>query len=329
MNIKEEFKEIVKEIQENEKEFDFSPREIIAFFYCIKRTKGNNARIDDYLDTENLITIPDYKNIYIDGKVILKHKEKAKSKSKTDPIQRINLLPSANKVPVTITRDAKLNEAQTLMMINGYSQLPVMSNPRTVAGFVTWETIGMSLTNGIESHAVKDFLTTDFTILEYETPLLEAIKTVLEKEYVLVRKKDKSFSGIVTLADISHQFMTSTEPFLLLEQIENLIRRVLDKKFLVEELNQFCETEDDESFQVSYIDDLTFGQYIRLIEKPESWEKLDLSIDRSNFIKKLDEVREIRNDVMHFDPEGITAQQKETLVNMANFLTRIITIKKL
>ena len=65
------------------------------------------------------------------------------------------------------------------------------------------------------------------------------------------------------------------------------------------------------------------------IEKPENWKKLDLSIERSNFIKKLDEVREIRNDVMHFDPEGITHQQKETLVNVANFLTQLITIKKL
>tara|TARA_B100001146_G_C16111786_1_gene403973 strand:- start:70 stop:1059 length:990 start_codon:yes stop_codon:yes gene_type:complete len=329
MNIKEEFKEIVKEIQENEKEFEFTPRQIIDFFHCTKRTKGNTARVDDYLDTQNLITVPDYKNHYIDGEVRLIHKEKAKSKSKTDPIQRISLLPSANKVPVTIPRDSKLNEAQTIMMINGYSQLPVMSNPRTVAGFITWETIGMSLTNGISSNAVKDFLTADFTILEYDTPLLEAIKTVLEKEYVLVRKKDKSISGIVTLADISHQFMTSTEPFLLLEQIENLIRRVLDKKFLIEELNQLCDTEDSETNKVSYIDDLTFGQYIRLIEKPENWKKLDLSIERSNFIKKLDEVREIRNDVMHFDPEGITHQQKETLVNVANFLTQLITIKKL
>ena len=198
MNIKEEFKEIVEEIRENEKEFNFTPREIIAFFNCIKRTKGNSARIDDYLDAQNLVTIPDYKNHYIDGEIKLKHKEKAKSRSKTDPIQRISLLPSANKAPITVPRDAKLNEAQTLMMINGYSQLPVMSNPRTVAGFVTWETIGMSLTNGISSVDVKDFLTTDFTILEYNTPLLEAIKTVLEKEYVLVRKKDKTISGIVT-----------------------------------------------------------------------------------------------------------------------------------
>lgn len=329
MIIKEEFKEIVNEIQENDKEFEFSPREIISFFHCIKRTKGNNARIDDFLDSENLITVPDFKNIYIDGDIILKHKEKAKSKSKTDPIQRISLLPSANKPPVTILRDSKLKEAQTLMMINGYSQLPVMSNPRAVAGFITWETIGMSLTNGTSSENVKDFLTTDFTILEYDTPLLEAIKTVLEKEYVLVRRKDKTFSGIVTLADISHQFMTSTEPFLLLEQIENLIRRVLDKKFLIEELNVLCANEESESDKVSYIDDLTFGQYIRLIEKQDNWEKLDLSIDRSNFIKKLDEVREIRNDVMHFDPEGITNQQKETLINMANFLTRLVAIKKL
>ena len=42
------------------------------------------------------------------------------------------------------------------------------------------------------------------------------------------------------------------------------------------------------------------------------------------FIKQLDLIREIRNDIMHFDPEGITNDQKQALVNMAKFLTEII-----
>jgi predicted transcriptional regulator len=322
MNIRDDFKEIVKEIIDNEKEFAMSPRDFLAYFNCEKRTKGNTSRIDAYLESVNIETKPNYKNTYIDGEITLKHKAKATSKTESDPIQRINILPSANKSPVTITRDSSLQDATTLMLMNNYSQLPVMSNPKSVAGFVTWESIGSAVTNGVKSTDVKDYLVTEFTILQYDTPLLAAIKTVIDKEFVLVQKKDKSISGIVTLADISSQFLLLTEPFLLLEQIENLIRLLLDRKFLVENLQGFAK-EGKEGQGIESIDDLTFGEYIRLIENKDNWEKLKLKIERVAFIKQLNIVREIRNDIMHFDPEGITNEQRETLKNMAKFLTEL------
>lgn len=323
MDIREDFKEIVKEIQDNSKEFEMSARDFLGYFHCEKRTKGNKARIDKFLLDNYLETNPDYTNSWIDGKIVLKHKAKAKSKSKSDAIPRISILPSANKPPVTITRDAKLSEAITKMMMHNYSQLPVMSNPRSIAGFITWETIGYGITNGNKSNDVKDFLDNDVTILDLDTPLLEAIKTVIIKDFVLVQKRDRTLSGIVTIADISTQFLVLTEPFLLLEQIENLIRLLLDEKFLVDDIKSFSEDEELEN-EIEYIDDLTFGQYIRLIEKPENWDKLNLKIERAPFIKQLDKIREIRNDIMHFDPEGITEEQKKALVNMAKFLTEII-----
>lgn len=323
MNVREDFKEIIKEIHENGKEFTISVRDFLGYFHCEKRTKGNKGRIDNYLKTNNLETVPDYSSVWIDGDLTLKHKAKAKSKKNSDPIQRISILPSANKPPITITRDAKLSDAITLMMMHNYSQLPVLGNPKNVAGFITWETIGYGITNGKTSNDVKDYLNNKSNILEYDTPLLEAIKTVIDKEFVVVQKKDKSIAGIVTIADISTQFLTLTEPFLLLEQIENLIRQLLDEKFLVDDIKAFCLDEEFDR-EVEFIDDLTFGQYIRLIEKQENWDKLNLKIERVPFIKQLDLIRIIRNDIMHFDPEGITNEQKQSLVNMAKFLTELV-----
>lgn len=323
MNLRPDFVEIVKEIKGNSnKEFKITTREFLAFFGYEKRTKGNNARIDDYLRKNDLETEPHYVNSWIDKEIVLKHKTKAKSKMDNDPILRISILPSANKPPITINRDAKLSDAITQMMMNNFSQLPVMSNPRSVAGFITWETIGIGITNGNNSTDVKDFLKTNVTILDLDTPLLDAIKTVIKEEIVLVQKKDKTLSGIVTITDISSQFFTLTEPFLLLEKIENLIRLLLDEKFLVEDIKSLCEKEEDSEL-IEFIDDLTFGQYIRLIEKEENWQKLNLKIERVPFIKQLNRIREIRNDIMHFDPEGISEEQREALINMANFLTEL------
>lgn len=203
------------------------------------------------------------------------------------------------------------------MMLNNYSQLPVMNGSRNVIGYVGWDTIGCALSNGINSEDVKDYIKTEITILNYDTPILEAISVVIEKEFVLVSKNDKTISGIVTIADISNQFLLVTEPFLLLEQIENHIRQLLDKKFLIEELKTFCQNNEKD---IEFIDDLSFGDYIFILSNPDNWDKLNLKIERSYFIKHLDKIRIIRNDVMHFDPEGITKEQKNDLNKMAKFL---------
>lgn len=221
-----------------------------------------------------------------------------------------------------MNRDGKLSEAVTLMMLNNYSQLPVISGTRNVAGIISWEKIGSGLANKQNSDLVKDYMTTNFTLLDYDTPLLEAIPIIIEKEFVLVQKKDKTLSGIVTTADISSQFLTMTEPFLILEQIENHIRQILDGKFLLEEI-QTIVSESGNDKAIGCIDDLTFGEYVRLIENPDHWEKLKLSIERSPFIKQLNKIREIRNDIMHFDPEGITEEQRVDLRRMARFLQEI------
>lgn len=320
--INDKFAEVVKEIKEKEKEFKITPRELLSSFNCVKRTKWNLVRIDRYLDENKLITEPDYKNSWIDGEIILKQKKRAKSKKDIDPIQRIKLLAAANRPPISVQKEAKLKEAITLMMMHNYSQLPVMNGQRNVHGVITWETIGYGLTNGCKSEFIKDYLKKDVEILDYELPLLDAVKKIIDNEFALVKKSDNTISGIVTIADISSQFMNLTEPFILLEQIENHIRLLLDGKFLLEEMKEFCKGDGDER-EIEYIDDLTFGNYIRIIEQPENWETFNLSVERSHFVKQLDKVREIRNDIMHFDPEGITSEQRNDLVKMASFLMEL------
>jgi hypothetical protein len=78
---------------------------------------------------------------------------------------------------------------------------------------------------------------------------------------------------------------------------------------------------------VEAISDLSFGEYLRLLEKDDRWAKLGLSLDRKTFCNNLDEVRKIRNDVMHFDPDGVPTSDLEKLRDFARFLQRLQTIK--
>lgn len=71
---------------------------------------------------------------------------------------------------------------------------------------------------------------------------------------------------------------------------------------------------------------MTFGEYIRLLENPNCWSKLQLSIDRTTFCNQLNRVRNIRNGVMHFDPDGIPPDELEVLRKFTDFLQRLQSI---
>ena len=74
--VTEDFNLKVLEIQENEKEFTITPRELLHAFHCEKRTKWNVARINQFLEENKLVTIPNYTSSWIDGEITLKHKKK-------------------------------------------------------------------------------------------------------------------------------------------------------------------------------------------------------------------------------------------------------------
>ena len=60
-----------------------------------------------------------------------------------------------------------------------------------------------------------------------------------------------------------------------------------------------------------------------VLENPDRWTRLEISIDRAAFCQHLDRVRVIRNDVMHFDTDGISPNDIEALREFAKFLQRL------
>ena len=316
---KEKLDQLVEEIKQNDSEVrSITARELINALGCERRTSNNQWYVDKYLSDNLLEVEPYYMDVWIDATITIKHKKKATTKLGKDPIKRLAILEAANREPTTVNNDTTLQEATTIMMLNNFSQLPVLSGPRSLVGYISWETIGVALQNGITSGMVKDYISKEVKVLGPETPLLKAIRSVYKNDFVVVQKQDKTIAGIITTADISSQFLTITEPFLLLEQIENHIRQILDKKFLLEDLVKLCSY--DVSRSINCIDDLNFGDYLRLMQDEKNWKKLKISIDKTIFLKRLEKIKEIRNDVMHFDPEGITESQYEELKNMSTFL---------
>lgn len=303
-------------------------RSFLIWFGSERRGYRVVHRIRTALKRHKLITAPDFEYAYIDGFISF---EKAPADAEAievesgtaiaDPTYRIGRLESANKTPISVKPDATLQQAITLMLANDFSQLPVMSGPRDVKGVISWKTIGSCLSLKRPCINVRQCMEPAH-VISIDESLFSAITTISSHDYVLVQAGDRSISGIVTASDFNVQFRILAEPFLLVGEIENGVRRMLHSKFTANELkNAKAPGVDDRTIESPA--DLTFGEYVRLIEEEKHWKKLDLEIDRTEFVARLNRVREIRNDVMHFDPDGLDPDDGSFLREFAQFLKRL------
>jgi hypothetical protein len=207
--------------------------------------------------------------------------------------------------------------ATTLMLTHDFSQLPVMTHDYDVKGIITWKSIGIRLALGLKGSIVREFVEPHQEI-PATFSLINAIPIIVQSQYVLIRDQSR-ITGIVTASDLSLQFQQLAEPFLLLGEIENHIRLIIGDKFSLTELSDFSDSENRDR-EVNSIYDLSFGQYIRILQNPDKWKKVNISIDRVAFCDQLDTVRKIRNDVMHFNPDPMKAKDLQLLRDFLSFL---------
>jgi CBS domain-containing protein len=303
-----------------------SVRTFLLWFDVQRRGPRIIREIREILKRYGLQTSPDFEFAYIDGLISFSLVTETSDPSSTgiavaDPTYRIGRLESAHRVPITVKPDSTLQQAVTLMLTNDFSQLPVMVGEREVKGVVSWKTIGSRLALKRACPAVRDCMEPAH-VLPIDDSLFNAIKTIAENDYVLVQASDKKICGIITASDFNEQFRKLAEPFLLVGEIENGLRQMLHGKFTATEL-EAAKAPGDDQRTITSVSDLTFGEYQRLVESEERWSKIQLEIDRVEFVSRLNRVREIRNDVMHFDPDGLEDTDLFILREFAQFLKRL------
>lgn len=351
-NPKDRLADIARALKNGEPVPAVTVREFLRWFYeTQRRGRWIVTVIRNGLGEAGLRTVPDFESTYLDAEmkfelvtflvntdaairmegaeaVTLMVTEHAKVRvlatTFADPTYRISKLAAANRQPVSVTPDSSLAEAVTLMMANDFSQLPVITNERDVKGAVSWKSIGSRLALGQTPQWAREVMEPHAEIGS-DASLFTAIPLIVEHEYVLVRGPDKRIVGIITTNDLSLQFLKLTEPFLLLGEIENHIRRIISSRFGPGELVAARDPADG-GRAVEAASDLTFGEYKRLLEEPLRWAKLNLKVDRAVFIDQLEKVRKTRNDVMHFDSDGIEDKALEELRDFANFLRKLQTV---
>jgi hypothetical protein len=229
------------------------------------------------------------------------------------------MLGAANKSPLCVAPDTSIVEATTLMMQNDYSQLPVVTGERNIKGVFSWKSLGNCQALGKQCTKVRECMD-DWNEIRSDASLFDAIRQIVETDFVLVRDSTGKLVGIVSTADLSLHFAQLGEPFLLLGEIENHVRNLIADKFTNAELAAVRDP-SDKSREIDDASDLSLGEYIRLLENPKYWEKLGLVIDRKVFCEQLKHIGRIRNSVMHFNPDGTAPEDLESVRKFARFLS--------
>lgn len=256
--------------------------------------------------------------INVDGSGVI---QTLTSKS-SDPTFRIGNLPAANAGVTTVSQDDSVKRAVTKMLQYDFSQLPIMQGEREVKGVISWRSIASRNAMGRKCERVAD-CTEDAQVIDANGTLFDAVPTVARFGYVLVRdSQSRKITGVVTASDLNLHFQQLTQPFLLLREIELHIREIFSGRITEEDIQQVSSAPAI-ARPASQVGDLSFGHYIRLFQRPEIWTKLQIEVDQGSFVSQLDAVRKIRNDVMHFDPDPMTAKQLDTLTDATKFLQEL------
>ncbi|MET8624498.1 hypothetical protein ABZW30_12200 [Kitasatospora sp. NPDC004669] len=53
--------------------------------------------------------------------------------------------------------------------------------------------------------------------------------------------------------------------------------------------------------KLTAFDQLSYGDYQQVLSNQKQWDRLNWPLDRKSFTARLDELREIRNELMHFN----------------------------
>ena len=328
-------------------------RTLLNWFNASGRGHRVVQRIRDHLGVAGLVTDPDFDSVTLDEPVrfALRWAEPAPAEPApagrptapadeppappglpvdpepdppVDPTFRIRRLNAAKAAVVSVAPGSSLGEVTTLMMYHDYSQLPVLSGSRTLKGVVSWASVGRRMAMGKVSGTASEFMDPHHpaVVRQADESLLSAVSAIVEHGFVLVRGVDGTFSGIITPADLSLQFQQMAEPFMLLGEIERHVRQLLRPRFTVDELQ--AARVPASSRPVTGVDDLTFGDYLGIFRNTSSWSKLGLAADGGIVARELDNVRQIRNDVMHFNSDGLPEAQMRSLRRFANFLRMLL-----
>lgn len=228
------------------------------------------------------------------------------------------LKPIGNSTVECVTPDDLISTALTKMRMYNYSILPVVQNPKNLTqlkGVLTADEVLAKMLLGFDINAKVSSVMNHHPHQAKETDsVFNRYGSILKFGYVLVMDHTNSrITGVITQYDLGYELRKMTEPFLLISEIEKILKRWVS--FICPDLEELKNAKDgsDISREIKNSDDLTLGEICRMYERDEYWNRLCFNVDKSVFIETLRQIVDYRNDIMHFRSSDLSEEDVDSI----------------
>lgn len=227
----------------------------------------------------------------------------------------------------TIKGDTVVTDALAVMREHRYSQLLVTTdgtmNGEIEGIFSLWtlaDYLSLSPTEGIDTFTVADMLTGPPKVTVQER--LDHVIELLVQHELLIVDSPHGIQGIATISDALTYFYEVSRPYVLLREIELALREIISE----------CIPDDERSLRIegplkhNYerqgrtipqdIKYLTFDDYRTIITSKDNFSLFEVFFgkNRKSATSRLEKIRIIRNDALHF--RDLTVDDYQNLVTV-------------
>ncbi|MBQ1075431.1 hypothetical protein KBX06_20005 [Micromonospora sp. C31] len=317
----------------------FTVREFIGLWGLEDRDRMATTQVEADLANHGLTTSPDFRAVSLDRiiRVVMLPEQEESEDEVNDSGSTVveatadelseegvnigltleNLFPHRMSL-VSVPPSASFEEAITVMQINDYSQVAVLANSHQLYGSVSWESIAAAKHRNPNA-SFSDAIVREARdrVFDYDTRLLDVLGTLQQHGFIFVRDDQRKISGIVTAADVVRKYDETATPFFLIGEIDQELRQLIVNTFDEETVRKACV---DAKLTFKSLDTMSIGQYQAVLDNAACWGQLGWPLNRGRFIERLNELRKVRNNVMHFNPDPVRPAE---VAKLRNFLSLI------
>jgi predicted transcriptional regulator len=255
------------------------------------------------------------------------------ARSLTELFHRLNSVLPVDQEIISVLPETPATEALDLLSRYGFSQLPVMIG-KQVLGLFSYRSFARTVIDlSAEMQGGKMKPQEIFVEDCIDTPTYARVTDefriwfdAIDKEDALLVGDPNRVQGIVTAMDILKYLYNVASPFVLIAEIELSLRALIRLAVDSDQLRACAQTSLNhysEDQLPTELEDMTFGDYVGLIGDGRNWNFFEpiFKGDRARTRAKLEQVRDLRNDVFHFRRE-ITVDDYETLCSLREWMLR-------
>jgi CBS domain-containing protein len=209
--------------------------------------------------------------------------------------------------PETVDSMTPIRDVFEIMLDRNYSQMPVLEKGKWI-GTVTLLSVLRKLKNEGDRKSLnerfmdfpaKAFIDENSKFVNPNEDILGYVDWMAQNDFVIVGSHSKLLA-IFTNYNMVHFFKRKTEAFLLLREIETILRYLVSQKFQDKELKQALElVKTEDNSKIGSIDELTLNDLRQFILT--HWGELeDLFLDRERINEQLKKICRLRNQILHF-----------------------------